>query len=74
VRRECLDHVCLFNEAHARRVIKEYVEFYNHHRPHQGINQQIPDPLPSPQSSQGNQRVIAIPILNGLHHDYQWAA
>jgi putative transposase len=74
VRRECLDHVWLFNEAHARRVIKEYVAFYNHRRPHQGINQQIPDPLPSPQSSQGHQEVIAIPILNGLHHDYQWAA
>jgi putative transposase len=74
VRRECLDHVWLFSQPHARRVIKEYVEFYNHCRPHQGINQQIPDPLPCHPSTQGHQEVIGSPILNGLHHDYQWAA
>jgi hypothetical protein len=64
----------IFSEAHARRVIKEYAAFFNHRRPHQEIDQQIPDLLQITQPSQDNPRVIGIPILNGLHHDYQWAA
>ena len=75
VRRECLDHVLIFSEGHARRVIHEYVTFFNHCRPHQGINQQIPEPLFLPALPQQELRqVIGLPVLPGLHHDYQWAA
>lgn len=75
VRRECLDHVVIFSEGHARRVLNEYVTFFNHHRPHQGIDQQIPEPptLP-PLPDEEWRQVIGFPILHGLHHDYQWAA
>ena len=34
IRREGLDHVLIMNEAHARRVLAEYQEHYNRHRPH----------------------------------------
>lgn len=75
VRRECLDHILILSEKHVRRVIREYCAFFNHARPHQGIDQQIPIPsrdvdLPG----HARRKVIAVPILNGLHHDYQWAA
>ena len=75
VRRECLDHVLVFNERHARRVVREYVTFFNHSRPHQGIDQQIPEglTLPAPQDVERRQ-VIGLPVLHGLHHDYRWAA
>jgi len=75
VRRECLDHILIFSEGHARRVIHEYVTFFNHSRPHQGINQQIPEPLflpPLPQEAL--RQVIGLPVLHGLHHDYRRAA
>ncbi len=42
LRRECLDHILILSERHLCRVVKEYVTFFNHARPHQGINQQIP--------------------------------
>jgi putative transposase len=42
VREECLNQLLIFNETHLRRVLKEYVDYYNHARPHQGLNQQIP--------------------------------
>jgi putative transposase len=75
VRRECLDHVLLFSEGHARRVIREYVAFFNNSRPHQGLDQQIPDPPSVPPLAEPVRRqVIGLPILHGLHHDYQWAA
>jgi len=45
VRRECLDHILILSERHLHQVIGEYVAYFNHSRPHQGIGQRIPDPL-----------------------------
>jgi transposase InsO family protein len=69
------NHVLIFSEGHARRILNEYVTFFNHSRPHQGINQHIPDP-PSvgPLPTAHRHQVIGSPILHGLHHDYRWAA
>lgn len=43
VQRECLDHILVLGEQHLYRVIREYVEYFNHARPHQGIGQKIPE-------------------------------
>ena len=45
VRRECLDHLLLVNEAHLRRVLTVYVAHYNQARPHQGLEQRTPLPV-----------------------------
>jgi putative transposase len=47
-RTECLDHLLIAGEAHLRRVLTEYVAFYNEARPHQGLAQQCPVALPPP--------------------------
>jgi putative transposase len=75
VRRECLDHVIILSERHLRRLVHEYVDYFNHVRPHQGIGR-IPDPLNADGSdeSQLHHPVIAVPVLGGLHHDYRRAA
>jgi transposase InsO family protein len=74
VRRECLDHLLVVGDRQLHRVIKEYVEYFNRARPHQGIGQRIPEgTLPQPAwPRQG--RLITVPVLNGLHHDYRRAA
>ena len=73
VRRKCLDHILIFNEHHLRRSIAEYVGYFNRSRPHQGIQQRIPDPDSA--SSWTDPVVITVrPILGGLHHDYRRAA
>jgi putative transposase len=57
------------------RVLNAYVAYFNQARPHQGIGQQIPDPSgPARSSHQTGDKVIALPVLSGLHHDYHWAA
>ena len=38
IRREALDHFFLFSEKQVNRIVKLYVEYYNHFRPHQGIS------------------------------------
>jgi hypothetical protein len=74
VRRECPDHVVLPNERQLRRVLKECVEIcFNRARPHQGLRQRIP--VPESQSvPKMCEKVLPIPILGGLDHDYQYAA
>jgi putative transposase len=75
VRRDCLDHFLIFHEKQLTRLLKASLVYFNQDRPHQGIQQRIPDPLvlSAPSSNLPNQ-VIAVPILGGLHHDYQKAA
>ena len=42
VREECLDHILIINEAHLRRVLNEFLAYYNARRPHQSLAQQSP--------------------------------
>jgi putative transposase len=74
VRRECLDHVVILSERQLRRVLKAYVEsYFNRARPHQGLRQAIPVGASRSVPRAGG-KVVPIPVLGGLHHDYQWAA
>ncbi len=67
VREECLDKLLILNERHLHRVLIRYVDYFNHARPHQGIDQQCPVPLEhSPQAGPIERR----DILGGVLHDY----
>ena len=70
VRRECLDHLIILGERHLARVLHEYVAYFNRARPHQGLGQAMPEPLPGGQD-QREGPVRAVPVLGGLHHDYR---
>ena len=74
VRRECLDHILILDENHLYRVIKKYVAFFNQARPHQGIEQKIPEGIQVAENKNSKGKIIAFPVLNGLHHDYRRAA
>jgi len=75
VRRECLDHFPVRGEQHLLGILKGYAMYFNHFRPHQGITQRIPVPLPDETISKLPQATVqSIPILGGLHHHYQLAA
>jgi putative transposase len=75
VRRECLDHFLIFHEKQLYRLLKAYVGYFNYTRLHQGIHQQIPVPsVPSVPEHDSSDKVIAVPVLCGLHHDYQRVA
>jgi transposase InsO family protein len=76
VRRECIDHVLILDERHHRGVLAAYVVHFKRARPHQGIGQRTPVPTEAtavPQSLE-RKRVLAIPVLGGLHHEYRLAA
>jgi transposase InsO family protein len=69
IRRECLDHVLIFNERHLRRVLSSYVDYYQHTRTHLSLDKDCPDPRPIMPRRIG--KVIAIPQVGGLHHRYE---
>jgi len=66
-REECLDKLLIINETHLRLVMREYTEFFNTARPHQGLDQQIPIPN-TPSEDRGMVRCRN--ILGGIIHDY----
>jgi len=75
VRRECLDHVLILQEKQLHRVLRAYVEYFNQARPHQGIRQQIPQgAVTSVPPNQRGVRIISVPVLGGLHHEYRRVA
>ena len=76
LKRECLDHTFIINEQQLHRTVKEYVAFYNHLRPHQGLRQHIPDPVEStfqPMADGDATTITSTAILGGLHHSYSRA-
>jgi transposase InsO family protein len=72
VRRECLDHVIVFNERHLRRLLRSYLAYYNAARPHQALLNNSPHPREVQPPACG--RIIAIPQVGGLHYRYQRVA
>jgi hypothetical protein len=66
VRRECLDHLLVLGETQLRRILREYTTYFNRDRPHQGLQQRIPDPPEEDTHQTG--LVRPIPVLGGLHH------
>jgi transposase InsO family protein len=65
-RRECLDHLIVFGEAHLRRVLKTYASYYNQVRTHLSLDKDAPNS----RRSQTLGAIAAMPILGGLHHQY----
>jgi Integrase core domain len=66
IRRDCLDHVVIFGEQHLRHLLNSYQEYYNESRTHLSLNKDTP----IPRDAQRVGRVLALPILGGLHHRY----
>ncbi|MDP8238817.1 MAG: integrase core domain-containing protein, partial [Candidatus Hatepunaea meridiana] len=69
IRRECTDHFIVINEAHLRRILREYVDgYYNTSRTHLSLDKDCPESRPVELPSQGV--VVEMPVLGGLHHRY----
>jgi putative transposase len=72
IRRECLEHVIVFNEAHLPRILTSYFAYHHESRTHLSLDRNAP--VPRRVEPPGNGGVVAIPLIGGLHHRYTRAA
>ena len=61
IRRECLDHIIVSGEAHLRRILISYADYYNSVRTHRSLNKDAPI-FRSIQQIGGAVRLPPIPI------------
>src|ERR1700757_4479656 len=66
IRRECLNHLIVLGEAHLRRILKNYADYYNGVRTHRSLNKDAPVSRQVQRSGVINSRAI----LGGLHRQY----
>jgi len=69
LRRDCVDHVVIFNEKHLRRLLRDYLSYYHDCRTHLSLGKDAPVPRPVEPPDHGN--VVEIPMVGGLHHRYR---
>lgn len=67
VKRECLNYFIVLGKVHLEYLIKEFVDYYNHHRPHSSMDN---EPLTRFEKTRHG-KILARPILGGLMHDYR---
>jgi putative transposase len=71
VRRELLDHVIVFDEKHLRRLLRDYVAYYNAERVHTELRDS-PEGRPTENRPSPDAQVIGLPRVGSLHHRYIW--
>jgi transposase InsO family protein len=71
VRRELLDHVVVIDENHVRRLLREYVDYYNRERVHTRLRDS-PAGRPTQKRPSASARIVGLPRVGGLHHRYAW--
>jgi putative transposase len=69
LRRECLDHVIVWNARSLRRTLRDYLDYYHRWRTHLALRKDPPDPRPRHARAHG--AIVAYPHVAGLHHHYE---
>src|SRR5947209_4739794 len=69
IRRECLDHVIVLNQASSSRHLRSFLDYYHHSRCHLALDKDAPQPRPVHPPHQGS--IISVPQVGGLHHRYE---
>jgi len=77
VRTECLDWLLILNHQHLERIVADYVDHYNRHRPHRGLGLTPPQPAfaaCTTVTTLADARILRRDRLGGLVHEYVLAA
>ena len=69
--RELLDHVVVLSERRLRRILQEYVDYYNTERVHTALSDE-PASRAIEAKPSDCATVVGLPRVGGLHHRYVW--
>ena len=70
-RRECFDNVIALNEAHVRRLGREFIAYYHEDRTHLGLQKDTPSKRPV-DVKPARAELQSLRRVGGLHHRYTW--
>jgi hypothetical protein len=71
-RRELLDHVIVFNEAHLRGLLRDHISYYHADRIHDSLEKDAPAKRPVSSKPSQSAWLVSSPRIGGLHHRYDW--
>jgi transposase InsO family protein len=74
IRRELLDRTLIWNQHQLERLVADYIDHYNQHRPHRSLDQRPPLAAEAPPPNQRHLHVAKPTRCDGLIHEYQNAA
>jgi hypothetical protein len=66
IRRECLDHLIVFNEGSLRHHLRAYADYYHGTRTHLALQKDCPEPREVQPAAAGP--MVSIPEVGGLPH------
>lgn len=73
IRRECLNHVVVWNECHLSRILEAYFAYYNEDRTHLGLEKETPKGRPISKMASPESKLVELPRVGGLHHRHKWS-
>ena len=74
LRHELLDQTIIWNEKQLRSLLVEYIDHYNQHRPHRGINQRAPNDTADVVPIRPGEPIERRTVCGGLINEYRTAA
>jgi putative transposase len=69
IRRECLNHVIVWNERGLRRTLRSYLHYYGRLHTHLALSKDTPEPRAVDRPENG--LIVEAPEVGGLHHRYE---
>ena len=69
LRRECLDHVIVWNERSLRLHLQQYLAYYHDWRTHLALDKDAP--ARRAERPVGCGTIVEVPHVGGLHHHYE---
>ena len=73
LRRELLDRTIIWNQHQLERLVVDYIDHYNAHRPHRSLDQRAPLGTKPPLAHPNHPRVVKSTRCHGLINEYQHA-
>ena len=74
LRRELLDRTIIWNQRQLKRLVVDYIDHYNTHRPHRSLDQLPPVATDPPDQPDGHLQVVRTARCGGLINEYRNAA
>jgi hypothetical protein len=69
---ELLDRLIVLNEAHLRRLIRDYISYYHADRIHDSLEKDTPAMRPVSSKPDQSARLVSLQRIGGLHDRYDW--